>query len=100
MDFRTGAFVGGHSVKPVIVSYAVLQKWHVPLLNLVSRYPHTSFNPSWESIDAIEHLFKLVTQISTKCKIHFLPIYHPSEEEKTNPKLYAENVQKVSRILF
>jgi len=27
--------------------------------------------------------------------IEFLPIYHPSVEEMTNPNLYAENVQKV-----
>lgn len=31
----------------------------------------------------------------SSCEIEFLPVYHPSEEEKKNPKLYARNVQRL-----
>lgn len=36
-----------------------------------------------------------MTQFSTNCELEFLPVYVPSEEEKQNPKLYAQNVRDV-----
>lgn len=29
------------------------------------------------------------------CAFQFLPVYKPSEEEKNDPNLYADNVQKL-----
>jgi lysophosphatidylcholine acyltransferase/lyso-PAF acetyltransferase len=34
-------------------------------------------------------------QIHTQVEYHFLPVYNPSEEEKKNAILYAENVRKL-----
>jgi len=78
ITFHTGAFLSGEPVQPVIF-----------------RYPHKHFSPSWESISAIRHLFRLMTQISNYLEITILPLYMPSEEEKRNPELYAKNVRKV-----
>lgn len=40
-------------------------------------------------------LYLTLTQMHSSCEIEFLPVYHPSEEEKKNPKLYARNVQRL-----
>jgi lysophosphatidylcholine acyltransferase/lyso-PAF acetyltransferase len=36
---------------------------------------------------------RLITQFVQHLEIEYLPVYHPSEEEKQNPALYAENVR-------
>jgi len=78
ISFKTGAFVGGHPVKPVCI-----------------RYLAQHFSPTWESIGGIQHIFKLLSQLVNYCEIIWLPVYYPSKEEQNDPKLYAENVQKV-----
>lgn len=40
-------------------------------------------------------LWLTLTQVNTSCEIEFLPVYRPSEEEKRDPKLFANNVRKV-----
>jgi lysophosphatidylcholine acyltransferase/lyso-PAF acetyltransferase len=34
-------------------------------------------------------------QLHTRVEFHFLPVYNPSDEEKKNANLYADNVRKV-----
>lgn len=36
-----------------------------------------------------------LTQLNSSCEIEFLPVYKPSEAEKTDPKLYANNVRRL-----
>lgn len=76
LKFRRGAFVPGAPVKPVIISY-----------------PHTWFDPAWESITGPAHLFRLLTQLINRCHLTFLPVYHPSPQEQLDPALFAENVR-------
>jgi hypothetical protein len=38
-------------------------------------------------------LWLTLTQVHSSCEIEFLPVYTPSEEEKRDPKLYANNVR-------
>lgn len=40
-------------------------------------------------------LWRTLTQFQTFVEIEFLPTYVPSEEEKSNAKIYANNVRKV-----
>lgn len=40
-------------------------------------------------------LWLTLTQLHSSCEIEFLPVYNPSEEEKNNPKLYAQNVRNL-----
>lgn len=40
-------------------------------------------------------LWMTLTQPHSSCEIEFLPVYVPSEEEKRNPKLYAQNVRRL-----
>jgi lysophosphatidylcholine acyltransferase/lyso-PAF acetyltransferase len=65
-------------VKPVVVSY-----------------PAKNFSPTWESIGGLTHIFRVLTQIQNHVEVTWLPVYYPSEEEKKDPKLYANNVRKV-----
>jgi lysophosphatidylcholine acyltransferase / lyso-PAF acetyltransferase len=37
----------------------------------------------------------LLTQFSNNADVHWLPVYYPSESEKMDPKLYANNVREV-----
>ncbi len=36
-----------------------------------------------------------MTQFCTYCELEFLPVYTPSEEEKRDPHLYANNVRRI-----
>lgn len=40
-------------------------------------------------------LWLTLTQLNSSCEIEFLPVYKPSEAEKTDPKLYANNVRRL-----
>lgn len=78
IKFHTGGFLSGSPVKPVVL-----------------RYPYEHFSPAWESISAGKHIFRLLTQFHNKLEITFLPVYAPTEAEKTNPELYSRKVQKL-----
>jgi lysophosphatidylcholine acyltransferase/lyso-PAF acetyltransferase len=41
------------------------------------------------------HVFRALTQVINYAEITVLPAYYPSEEEQSNPKLYAKNVGDV-----
>lgn len=77
MPFKTGAFVGGHCVKPVVI-----------------KYPFKNFSPAWESCKLPYHALRMFLQIYNECEIYWLPVYVPNEEEKKNPALYAKNVRE------
>jgi lysophosphatidylcholine acyltransferase/lyso-PAF acetyltransferase len=75
--FHRGAFVPGAPVKPVVL-----------------RYQHKNFNPAWESVYAPYHLFRFMTQFVNYCDITFLPVYTPSEAERADAGLFANNVRE------
>ncbi|KAA3466972.1 lysophospholipid acyltransferase LPEAT1-like isoform X1 [Gossypium australe] len=66
LPFKTGAFLAGAPVMPVILSYLV-----------------------------VRHVVFLLCQFVNNLEVTRLPIYHPSQQEKDNPKLYANNVRKL-----
>eukprot|EP00127_Corallochytrium_limacisporum_P007173 Clim_evm46s243 gene=Clim_evmTU46s243 len=75
--FRSGAFVGGHAVQPVVL-----------------QFPYGRFSPSWESVRTPYHWFRMLTQFHNRVKIIEMPPYVPNEEELDNAKLYADGVCK------
>jgi lysophosphatidylcholine acyltransferase / lyso-PAF acetyltransferase len=79
LQFRAGAFQAGVAVQPVLVHYRF-------------RY----CDPSWAGVrvglGALA--LRLVTQFYNSMEVTFLPVYHPSEEEKHDPILYATNVRR------
>lgn len=74
--FRSGAFVGGQSIQPAVV-----------------RYPHTHVDLSWVQ-PLGGHVFRILTQWSNPVEVQWLDLYVPSKEEKEDPQLFANNVQK------
>ncbi|KAK8512493.1 hypothetical protein V6N12_075071 [Hibiscus sabdariffa] len=78
LPFKTGAFLAGAPVVPVIL-----------------RYPYQRFSPAWDSISGVRHVVFLLCQFVNHLEVTWLPVYHPSQQEKDNPKLYANNVRKL-----
>ena len=77
LPFRTGAFLAGAPVRPVIVSYS-----------------RTRVNPAWETISAPRHILLMLAQPTHAVTVYELPVWTPNEEEKGDPVLYAERVRR------
>lgn len=75
LKFRTGAFVAGTPIAPVLI-----------------RYKYKWFSPSYETIKTPQYLYGLLSQFANRVEYVRLPVYHPSEEERADPSLYARNV--------
>ncbi|XP_018336785.1 lysophosphatidylcholine acyltransferase isoform X1 [Agrilus planipennis] len=80
ITFKPGAFYPGVPVQPVCI-----------------RYPNKldTVTWTWEGPSALKLLWLTLTQVHSYCEIEFLPVYRPNEEEKRDPKLYANNVRRV-----
>ncbi|XP_015186885.1 PREDICTED: 1-acylglycerophosphocholine O-acyltransferase 1 isoform X2 [Polistes dominula] len=80
ITFKSGAFYPGVPVQPVCI-----------------RYPNKldTVTWTWEGPGALKLLWLTLTQLNSSCEIEFLPVYKPSEAEKTDPKLYANNVRRI-----
>lgn len=78
LPFKTGAFLAKAPVLPVIL-----------------KYPYERFSPAWDSISGVRHVILLLCQFVNNMSVIRLPVYYPSQEEKDNPKLYAENVRRL-----
>lgn len=78
LKFRSGAFVAGTPVAPVLL-----------------RYPYKWFSPSYEAIKTKPYVWGLLSQPENCVHYYRLPVYFPNAQEREDPKLYAENVRKV-----
>ncbi|XP_067914779.1 lysophosphatidylcholine acyltransferase 1-like isoform X1 [Heterodontus francisci] len=80
ITFKPGAFIPGVPVQPVVL-----------------RYPNKmdTITWTWQGPGALKILWLTLCQLHNNVEMEFLPIYMPSEEEKKNPILYANNVRKV-----
>ena len=80
-NFKTGAFTPGKPVQPVYIES--------------SNIMDCSF--SWLGLNAGLNLLMLMLSFKTSITIHYLPIYHPNNQEKKDSELFAYNVrQKIS----
>ncbi|XP_067303741.1 lysophospholipid acyltransferase LPCAT4 [Pseudorasbora parva] len=80
IKFKPGAFLAGVPVQPVLLHYP--------------REPDT-VRWTWKGLSWLGALWHTTSQLYTSVTVEFLPVYTPSAEEKGNPDLYAENVQKL-----
>ncbi|KAM7514154.1 hypothetical protein LguiA_003737 [Lonicera macranthoides] len=78
LPFKTGAFLSKAPVLPVIL-----------------RYPYQRFSPAWDTISGVRHVIYLLCQFVNYIEVTRLPVYYPSQQEKDDPKLYAENVRRL-----
>ncbi|GLU04405.1 hypothetical protein SLE2022_215550 [Rubroshorea leprosula] len=78
LPFKTGSFLAS-----------------VPVLPVILRYPYQRFSPAWDSISGVRHVIFLLCQFINYIEVTRLPVYYPSQEEKDDPKLYANNVRRL-----
>lgn len=78
LPFKTGAFLA-----------------RVPVLPVILRYPYRRFSPAWDSMSGARHVVLLLCQFVNHIEVTRLPVYYPSQEEKEDPKLYANNVRRL-----
>uniref|UniRef100_UPI00398EFE3A lysophosphatidylcholine acyltransferase 1-like isoform X2 n=1 Tax=Pristiophorus japonicus TaxID=55135 RepID=UPI00398EFE3A len=80
ITFKPGAFIPGVPVQPVVL-----------------RYPNKmdTITWTWQGPGALKILWLTLCQLHNNVEMEFLPVYTPSEEERKNPILYANNVRKV-----
>ncbi|KAJ8772816.1 hypothetical protein K2173_027993 [Erythroxylum novogranatense] len=78
LPFKTGAFLAG-----------------VPVLPVILRYPYQRLSLAWDSISGVRHVIFLLCQFTNHMEVIRLPVYYPSQEEKDDPKLYANNVRQL-----
>lgn len=79
ITFKSGAFIPGVAVQPVAIEY--LNDW--------DTYRWTMDGPG-----AFELLWMTLCQWQNHCRITFMPIYHPDEKEREDPKLFANSVRQ------
>ncbi|KAL6100170.1 lpcat1 [Pungitius sinensis] len=78
--FKPGAFIPGLPVQPVVL-----------------RYPNTldTISWTWRGPGAFKLLWLTLCQPHNPMEIEYLPVYTPSNEERENPALFANNVRKL-----
>ncbi|XP_056382287.1 lysophosphatidylcholine acyltransferase 2 isoform X2 [Hyla sarda] len=69
----------------------------VPVQPIVLRYPNTldTVTWTWQGYTVAKLLLMTVCQVCTNVEVEFLPVYVPSEDEKKDYFLYANNVRNV-----
>ncbi|XP_063042386.1 lysophospholipid acyltransferase LPCAT4 [Engraulis encrasicolus] len=80
IKFKPGAFLAGVPVQPVLLHYP----------NKLDTVRWTWKGTSW-----LQSLWHTTSQLYSSLTIEFLPVYTPSQAEKDDPNLYADNVQKL-----
>nr|XP_015801820.2 lysophospholipid acyltransferase LPCAT4 [Nothobranchius furzeri] len=80
IKFKPGAFLAGVPVQPVLLRYP----------NKVDTVRWAYNGTTWKEV-----VWHTTSQLYTNMTVEFLPVYNPSEEEKKDPGLYADNVQKL-----
>ncbi|KAI5087948.1 lysophospholipid acyltransferase LPCAT4 [Silurus meridionalis] len=80
IKFKPGAFLAGVPVQPVLLHYP----------NKIDTVRWTWKGASW-----LDCLWYTAARLYTNVTVEFLPVYTPSQEEKDNPELFADNIQKL-----
>ncbi|XP_071959021.1 lysophosphatidylcholine acyltransferase 2-like isoform X1 [Antedon mediterranea] len=78
INFKQGAFNPGLPVQPVILHYNT-----------------DTVTWAYKGPQVLASMWLTMCNFNNKLEIEFLPVYKPSEEEKRDPALYAQNVRGV-----
>jgi lysophosphatidylcholine acyltransferase/lyso-PAF acetyltransferase len=78
LTFKTGAFLAGTPVLPVIL-----------------KYPYERFSAAWDTVSGARHIVFLLCQFVNHLEVVRLPVDYPTQEEKDDPKLSASNGRRL-----
>ncbi|CAF91143.1 unnamed protein product, partial [Tetraodon nigroviridis] len=99
IKFKPGAFLAGVPVQPVLLRYPnrLMRNWAAVLFVQAGVFAYCEDSVRWtyKGTTWLESLWHTTSQLYTNMTIEFLPVYEPSVEERSNPGLYADNVQKL-----
>lgn len=82
IKFHTGAFIAGAPVIPLVVKYSSMM-----------------FDPAFTCYSTGLHMLQMLAQPINFMHVIQLPTYVPSEAEKADPRLYANNVRELISII-
>lgn len=82
ISFHTGAFIAGAPLKP-----------------LIAKYQSVLFDPSFTCYSQLSHMVQILAQPINFMQVVHLPTYVPSEAEKRDPHLYANNVRSLMSVI-
>ncbi|XP_062302190.1 lysophosphatidylcholine acyltransferase 1 [Osmerus eperlanus] len=80
LRYKPGAFIPGVPVQPVVLRY----------LNKLDTITWT-----WQGPGAFKILWLTLCQFHNPMELEYLPVYTPSEEERKDPALFANNVRLI-----
>ena len=69
-----------------------------PIQQCVLRYPNAIDTVTWtydQAHGAMSVAWITLAQPFTRVEVEYLPVYHPSPQEKEDPKLYASNLREL-----
>lgn len=81
IHFHTGAFRPGQPVLPIATEMPFSPVW--------------GYDPSFSCTNMNLHIIGLLSQPWNRLTVHELPVYVPSETEKADAQLFANNVRRV-----
>ncbi|KAG9389605.1 Lysophospholipid acyltransferase [Carpediemonas membranifera] len=76
IPFKTSAFEPGVAVQPIVIKYRA-----------------THFKPYWVTLPIVDHIKRTMAHFRTKVDVYILPAHIPTEAEKADPVLFAQNVR-------
>ncbi|GKC59241.1 hypothetical protein Tco_1086839 [Tanacetum coccineum] len=91
MLFTEGTTTNGDYILPFKTGTFLAK---APVLPIILKYPYERFSRAWDSISGARHVILLMCQFVNYMTVTRLPVYYHSQEEKDDPKLYAENVRR------
>ncbi|ODM99013.1 Lysophosphatidylcholine acyltransferase 1 [Orchesella cincta] len=80
IKFKPGAFVPQVPVQPVLIRYP----------NVFDAVTYT-----FDGLSLKQNIWYALAQLYVNVEVEYLPVYVPSEAEKNDPNLFAENVRSV-----
>jgi hypothetical protein len=61
---------------------------------MLIQTPFRYFNPAWTTQGGAQHLMLLLLQFYNTMEVYYMPVYSPSELERNDPILFANNVRQ------
>lgn len=81
LQFKPGAFRPGYPVIPVSLRF--------------EQYGPDTLSWTWDGVSPVWSIIFTLARWQTDLEIKKLDVYYPSEEEKSNQQLYADNVERI-----